>query len=100
MHEISWQESDQSFFLFLQEVYEQGEPKWKENSDCFWKGKGGSSKQSTVWQTVCEGTINDYYNNYYVQLCKNWLFFYDGSLDNLLNNQEHLNKQWRGVGCT
>jgi len=21
--------------------------------------------------------------------------FYDGSLDNLLNNQEHLHKQWR-----
>lgn len=34
--------------IWKKEVYEQGEPKWKENSECFWKGKGGSSKQSTV----------------------------------------------------
>lgn len=37
-----------SIFCSVQEVYEQGEPNWKENSECFWTKKGGSSKQSTV----------------------------------------------------
>ncbi|XP_068693112.1 molybdopterin synthase catalytic subunit-like isoform X2 [Montipora capricornis] len=34
--------------IWKKEVYEQGEPNWKENTECFWKNKGGSSKQSTV----------------------------------------------------
>ncbi|CAH3022565.1 unnamed protein product [Porites evermanni] len=34
--------------IWKKEVYEQGEPKWKENSECYWKNKGGSLKQSTV----------------------------------------------------
>lgn len=37
-----------SLFCSIQEVYEQGEPNWKENSECFWTKKGGSPKQSTV----------------------------------------------------
>ncbi|XP_027044796.1 molybdopterin synthase catalytic subunit-like [Pocillopora damicornis] len=34
--------------IWKKEVYEQGEPSWKENSECFWAKKVGSSKQSTV----------------------------------------------------
>ncbi|XP_020615198.1 molybdopterin synthase catalytic subunit-like isoform X1 [Orbicella faveolata] len=34
--------------IWKKEVYEQGEPNWKENSECFWTKRGGSPKQSTV----------------------------------------------------
>ncbi|XP_078367561.1 molybdopterin synthase catalytic subunit-like [Oculina patagonica] len=34
--------------IWKKEVYEQGEPNWKENSECFWAKKGGAPKQSTV----------------------------------------------------
>lgn len=34
--------------IWKKEVYEQGEPSWKENSECVWAKKARSSKQSTV----------------------------------------------------